>query len=1850
MAGQDEPAARTGGAAQAGGAAAPAPVPLPAQVAAGSASGVRLPVGVLADWVGDEPGLIAGKETPRVALGEAELRELRREFRSRHQMPPRDEQAREREIWLRNRTIRVDAEAGKPLLFPDTGKTARGTVAGLIHFDGPVTAAHHVAVAEAGAAVVHYLPNNALLAEMDAAAWEAIQAMATVTYVGPLQPADKLEAFVSHVASQFETTDLLSVNIQPMSKDDLELIARMVSRLGGNLLRSESDGLFGRIHAELPLGALSLLAQDGSVQWIEEAVPMQFRNDVARENRFLNAETVGANWGLTGRNQIFAHGDSGLSTGDLGSLHPDFDGRVIGMIHFLQPTVRDVDGHGTHTAGSILGDGHVSGGQFRGTAPEALLVTQGLDAGNGYIYTPSIFELLGVPYNEYGARLRSDSWGSSVFSQYDLFAQSFDAFIWEFPYLTSLSSAGNAGRDADGNGVIDYYSLGSPAVAKNVIAVGAAESDRPPADEGLRNFFYNVFIRNLAEPVSSSYLSSSRSPDGNLQGMAAFSSRGPSIDGRIKPEIVGPGTNIISTFSGETTAESWGLLPENAAYAYMGGTSMSCPLVAGVAGLVRQYAVERAGIAEPSSAILRAALIGGARSIAPGQYGTGPFQEIPFSSPNFTEGWGQADAVGTVHPQGQMVRMIDDLRLNAGQRIEWEVEILEPGQSFDVALAWVDAPPSMLAATFLVNDLDLQVHTPDGQTLYPNNKTGPDRTNNNETVRIANAAPGVYRVIVDATQLPLPRTMAALYLRGAFDAPEIIVHEAPGFFEPSSDHRYAVAFQVQSLLPLSDEQVDVVWRVDGAQWQRAAAQWQGQGSYAAEVLLAGGDDSFEYYIETRNNGRVTRLPAGDAVFGAQIAERVTLTIGSDLAADTVVKPHYGVHSFFAGQTIDAKAFSFYTQLDDVKRRPVGWSGTGSVPESGIGSDLVFTITEDSSLTWHWQAEQYQVIIEFFTEERERGVFRQIILWADADNPFSYPQIMSEIPYWLLTGSYNDFDAGSISFAGWELNGQRWPDAYAPSPLRLDSVAVEGPMHFRAIYLDTQRDDNGDGLPDYYQLRYFGDLHGDACPYADPDGDGWMNWYEWLDATDPTDANSYPRPPEIILSADNAVQSHPGTWTLSAQVIDTGPVQVELTWWEAGLEETQTVAMKWMPGNVYYAKIQPPGNGLFDVHYFVSAADALVAAGVFELSISDVCTAAAAYPPATLSVVSDPAPIIAATGVATTTVSLSNPTDEPVDYALAWLLPQRAAFAATEDWRQNTTPPVWQLTDNRTWDGSPVWYCGNPATRRYSDNMYAALDTPQFTVPDGGALMFRHWLQAEESEAGIYWDGAVLEITLDDGTTFQPLIPEGGYPHQIQPNSDNAFEGPRPCFGSTYGEWDTVLVDLSAFAGASVRIRFLFASDFIITDEGWYVTDVTVLAPSTEQPDWLLPVAADTGTLAANGSVDLSLQLDAEAMAMSSDRFAGLVVKADGVTNALLPITLIRANVLSTVAHGPGSISPDTAIFRDGQLIECLVQAAPGYYIERVRVNGFERSGFGGMTQASAIIAFSNAYIDQTLEVWFAQRTWTLSIVNERGSSLPAAGNYTHAHGTTVTVAMTTPMLFDGATKRYNCIGYRLSPSGPLFTTASNTVNLVMDRDRTLIWVWQTEYLVSSMVSGKGAVSPAAQWLAGTSVGTISVAPEPAFRFSHWSGDVAPSTLFGDTLVFPVTGTRGLLAHFSQFATENQLIPYAWLSAVGIHDNREVVVDMDLDGDGFTVAEEYHAGTDPFDPASFLSASMSPYTEGWLVLQWNASPGRNYTILQTSNLRDFDEVETLPYPINAYLVPAPAAGQAPRIYSIRAQAD
>ncbi|MBD3334323.1 MAG: S8 family serine peptidase [Candidatus Eisenbacteria bacterium] len=154
---------------------------------------------------------------------------------------------------------------------------------------------------------------------------------------------------------------------------------------------------------------------------------------------------------------------------------------------------------------------------------------------------------------------------------------------------------------------------------------------------------------------------------------------------------------------------------------------------------------------------------------------------------------------------------------------------------------------------------------------------------------------------------------------------------------------------------------------------------------------------------------------------------------------------------------------------------------------------------------------------------------------------------------------------------------------------------------------------------------------------------------------------------------------------------------------------------------------------------------------------------------------------------------------------------------------------WHLSQarNHTPGGQYSWKCGDEAGGDYSSEISAALVTPQIVVQPGAALEFWHWMdvaQVDESTAG---DAGVIELSIDGGESWQPLVPAGGYTHTWSGGSLIPFHAGQPVWSGSF-DWRRETVFLEELSGA-VQFRFRFGTrGEAPTGEGWYVDDVELL--------------------------------------------------------------------------------------------------------------------------------------------------------------------------------------------------------------------------------------------------------------------------------------------------------------------------------------------------------------------------------------------------------------------------------------
>lgn len=389
----------------------------------------------------------------------------------------------------------------------------------------------------------------------------------------------------------------------------------------------------------------------------------------------------------------------------------------------------------------------------------------------------SLFEQISTEVYDEGARIASNSYGTWAFNDSGL---QINETSWDTPSARQLDlltrdarnewpassqemlfvfAAGNQGEFddvlLDGTGSQHgNLQLLCEATAKNVLSVGASENPNPAVTD-----IRNEFGGHCFPPVRSN----------DASDLARFSSRGPTFDGRVKPDIVAPGTTIQGVFStcngfysSNPGLSAWFCFGDReecavnapddnrayldypnppfgqgeGAYSYSDGTSFATPAIAGYCSLIWEFVLRRYSRPEglpvyfplgsdPSPALLKAYVVhsgswrsGDFSETAPTGFAS-HFPSVPFDRRN-TQGYGMPDMdLGFSTRAARMIRNQDHVFTGSGQVKTFYGNVDDPAEPIRIALAWTDPPGMAGIAPALVNDLDLEVWI-DGDVYYGN--------------------------------------------------------------------------------------------------------------------------------------------------------------------------------------------------------------------------------------------------------------------------------------------------------------------------------------------------------------------------------------------------------------------------------------------------------------------------------------------------------------------------------------------------------------------------------------------------------------------------------------------------------------------------------------------------------------------------------------------------------------------------------------------------------------------------------------------------------------------------------------------------------------------------------------------------------------------------------------------------------------------------------------------------------------------------------------------------------------------------------------------------------------------------
>lgn len=645
--------------------------------------------------------------------------------------------------------IKIDTRAATP-----GGSVKRyptGTGLYLIQFNGALVPEWESALTAAGLRHIGYIPYNAALVVGSEAAVATIQANPNVQWVSLYQPAyraqpERILPGTAEMIVQFANVPESAEHIAAFEKQhNIRQIVKYLSYK--NLrLRISSPEAMALLNDPFVIGleyvgneqlsgereAISLTTPTPSTTSVYQLITAGSWQPFRPSPTYSYRDWVPAGVRTAAANYRIAFADSGLDNGPCGAHHPDLnDYSTMIFVDYVTTggCAQDSVGHGTMVTGFAVAnppdapsDARMSPAQSfnygMGVSPTTTIMVQKIWDGYG-LATTNGGELTWAndalnsgstvqthSHNTYGAV----GPGAGV---YGLEAQQYDAAIQDTfgRQIPITTSAGNicGGADNYANGDCSTMVL-TPATAKNVISVGAAESYRPGVSA------CNASTGTVRQP-GDFYADS-------FDNVAYISRRG-TADSRIKPDILAPATQASSTHS-QNTFYHFCNTDSTRMYDYDTGTSFAAPQVAAAAVLID---AKRGATFSP--ALLKATLIGTAHSMMGGtdRYNSlnGFFPGTVGARPNSTQGFGRV-YLSDFMWDNLSYHLFDQTAFtpftSAGESRTASLTVTDTSKPVVLVLAWTDEPANVPAGITLVRDLDLEAWGPNSCVRFTGNFMG----------------------------------------------------------------------------------------------------------------------------------------------------------------------------------------------------------------------------------------------------------------------------------------------------------------------------------------------------------------------------------------------------------------------------------------------------------------------------------------------------------------------------------------------------------------------------------------------------------------------------------------------------------------------------------------------------------------------------------------------------------------------------------------------------------------------------------------------------------------------------------------------------------------------------------------------------------------------------------------------------------------------------------------------------------------------------------------------------------------------------------------------------------------------
>jgi len=708
-----------------------------------------------------------------------------------------------------------------------------------LHFTGRIGASEREALESAGLEILGYLPVNGLLVRGDDPA--RATSLATVDFAHPYRPEWRRDGSL-----QGRGGEMMDLRLELLPGEDPARFAGRAAARGAQVIRVIENAESPRVYLRASSNRIEDLAALPGLRWMSEPGEINERLAYVRWITQSALPDSMPMWdaGLNGQGQILGHIDSGMQ---LETCHfHDPDGYPVGPDHrkvvYMDPSI-PFSSHGLHTASIMAGDIEPLYGwdTNRGLAYRARFATSRYRSNDPEW---DLYETF-VTHHDHGARVHTNSWGQDAYTHYTQYCRDIDLFSYEFEYSMVAFA------------VTNQSVLKSPENAKNVLAVGAT--------------------RNATED------------DLTLFELHGYGGIGPTWDGRRKPEIYAPGRSVWAAAEADPVdPEDWQNYCRGRG---AGGTSMACPTIVAAGGLLRQYFTEGwypegAPNAEdaftPTGALLRASLINMTHDLA----GVDGY-------PSDLEGWGriQMNLGLKVDPASPIDLYLQDFPhaqgLDTGQERVYNFAVDGDSLDLKITLAFTDYPAEVSATEAPINDLDLLLSSPTGQTYHGNHFLdgysvpggAADAINCIERVNVENPITGTWTLRVLGSNVPMGPQGFAFIVSGQLADADLV--------PPELDLELRVAEGALNLLLSSSELLD--------EDLVSMTLNDGDSGITLNVTAVTGSEGLQY--------EATYVPE-------LMAELAVQACASDLSGNqTCVFDEIGVYPLVAGQ-------SAYLQFDD----------------------------------------------------------------------------------------------------------------------------------------------------------------------------------------------------------------------------------------------------------------------------------------------------------------------------------------------------------------------------------------------------------------------------------------------------------------------------------------------------------------------------------------------------------------------------------------------------------------------------------------------------------------------------------------------------------------------------------------------------------------------------------------------------------------------------------------------------------------------------------------------------------------------------------------------------------------------